>query len=46
MNVALFKPGTGLPSCSTPASGGNSVCGTGRPISADGSSEGSPLPSR
>ncbi len=44
-NVALLRPGTALPFTSSPGTGGSSVGGTGLPISADGSREGSPAPS-
>ena len=43
---ALAMPGTGAPSRTRPATGGSGVSGTGRPISADGSRDGSPEPSR
>src|SRR5215470_16394493 len=44
--VALLRPGIGLPSRSSPGIAGRSNVGTGWPISADGSREGSPAPSR
>src|SRR5215471_1595748 len=44
--VALLRPGIGLPSRSSPGIAGRSNVGTGWPISAEGSREGSPAPSR
>src|SRR5215471_13516261 len=44
--VALLRPGIGLPSRSSPGIAGRSKVGTGWPISAEGSREGSPAPSR
>jgi hypothetical protein len=46
VNVAPSRPGTGLLSRSSPASGGRLVCGATCPIKADGMREGSPEPSR
>ena len=46
LKSALAMPGTGAPSRTRPATGGSGVSGTGRPISADGSFDGSPAPSR
>src|SRR3954454_16776649 len=46
LNAAGSRPGIWALSACNPSSGGSMVCGTGRPISAEGIREGSPLPSR
>src|SRR5947209_16777919 len=46
LNTAGSSPGTCEPSWTRPGSGGNAVCGAGRPSRAEGIRAGSPLPRR